>query len=84
MANTKGSTKTINDYLILLKNLEFSQKLQIISELSDSMIEENEEKDKDALFFSLCGKLKLDKDIDIFLNDIREARYFNRNREIDI
>jgi hypothetical protein len=40
MVTTKGSTRTIDDYLILLKNLEFSQKLQIISELSDSMIKE--------------------------------------------
>ena len=83
MINITGSTKTINDYLILLNNLDSSQKLRIISELSNSMVYEKEEKDKDKLFFSLCGKLQLDKDVDDFLNDIRKSRYFDSEREID-
>ena len=84
MSTLTSSTNILNSYLIFLKNLETSQKLKIISELSNSMINNEEEKKRDKKFFSLCGKLQLDQDVDEFLNDIRKARYFDADRKIDL
>jgi hypothetical protein len=67
--------KETDNYFILLKNLDIEQKLMLISDLSNSILEDQDEKEKK--FYSLCGKLDISQSVDDFLRDIRKSRCFN-------
>ena len=75
----KEMNKT-ESYFILLKNLDAAQKLTLISELSNSILEDQEEKEKK--FYNLCGKLNTKKSADEIIDDIRSSRYFESNRDV--
>ena len=76
----KKEANKINSYFMLLKNLDTTQKLTLISELSNSILEDQEEKEKK--FYSLCGKLDTKKSADELINDIRGSRYFESSRDV--
>lgn len=79
---TDIKNENTESYFLLLKNLEMAEKLKLISKLSDSILNDQDEKEK--IFFNLCGKLKLDISADNFINDIYNDRYFNQNRDINL
>lgn len=76
----KKKINKIDSYFMLLKNLDDTQKLTLISELSNSMLVDQEEKEKK--FYSLCGKLDTKKSAEELINDIRSSRYFESSRDV--
>jgi hypothetical protein len=71
-----------DDYFILLKNLDTQQKLRLISELSNSLLEDEGKKEK--LFYSLYGKLDIKQSADELIEQLRNERYFDSKKEIDL
>jgi len=71
-----------NIYFLLLKNLNKQQKLRLISELSNSLLEN--ETDREKLFYSLYGKLDIKQSADELIKQIQDERYFNSTKEISL
>jgi hypothetical protein len=65
-----------DEYFLLLKNLGRRQKLKLISELSNSLLETDSKQEEK--FYSLYGKLDIKESADELIQSIREARYFGR------
>lgn len=65
-----------DEYFLLLKNLERRQKLKLISELSNSLLETDSKQEE--RFYSLYGKLDIKESADELIQSIREARHFGR------
>ena len=69
------SNAVIEAYLALLKNLSQEDKLVLISRLSQSMIKEKPEDDELGMLF---GAFQSDKTAEQQIEEIRQARVFNR------
>lgn len=80
MADSKDIA--IENYFLFLKNLEDSQKLKLISKLSDSMISDQQENEQ--RFFSLCGKLDTKESADELIETIHNSRYFDSHKKISL
>ena len=65
-----------HEYFLLLKNLGRRQKLKLISELSNSLLETDSKQEE--IFYSLYGKLDIKESADELIQSIREARHFGR------
>ncbi len=75
--NMAGSNIIHSDeYFLLLKNLGRRQKLKLISELSNSLLETDSKQEEK--FYSLYGKLDIKESADELIQSIREARHFIR------
>lgn len=70
MANTHT-----NDYFMLLKNLDTHAKLVLISKLSESMMNNSNEK----VFYDCYGKLDTKESADDLIQNIQNSRQFYRD-----
>jgi hypothetical protein len=63
----------VNGYFLLIKNLDIKSKLNLISKISQSMIEEEKRKEK---FLNCFGAFKSEESADELINEIYKARKF--------
>ena len=66
----------VDDYFSLLKILSTDEKLKLISKISDSITENNQD---EINFFSCFGKFHSSKSADEIINEIYSSRQFNKN-----
>jgi hypothetical protein len=70
----------IGDYFLLLKNLSINEKLKLISKISDSI----SEKDEDEIrFYRSFGKFQSSKKADELIDFVYSSRHFN-NKNIQL
>lgn len=72
------NAKIIDSYFGLLKNLSSDAKLELIARLSNSM--KSSKKRKDNSLQSLYGTFISEKSAEELIDEIRQARTFNRKR----
>lgn len=77
-----SKTNVVDNYFLLLKNLSPDNKLELISKLSNSL--KNKELTDDISWKSLFGALKLDKNTDDFIEDLKKDRNFTNKEEINL
>lgn len=77
-----SKTNVVDNYFLLLKNLSPDNKLELISKLSNSL--KNKELTDDISWKSLFGALKLDKNTDDFIEDLKKDRNFTNKEEIKL
>jgi predicted metal-binding transcription factor (methanogenesis marker protein 9) len=78
MKATDLNINLIETYFGLLKNLSADSKLELIAKLSNSM--KSTKRTKDDSLKSLYGAFISKQSADEIINDIKQARTFNRNR----
>jgi len=66
----------VDIYIKILQHLNFEKRLELISKLSHTMIEETRFQSEN--FFQLYGAFDSDESADELINDIRSSRTFNR------
>ncbi|MEZ4848300.1 MAG: hypothetical protein R3B93_06705 [Bacteroidia bacterium] len=71
--------RLVNTYLELISQLGFNSKLELISRLSSSM--KKKKKSSDESFFNLFGSFSDERSAEEIINDIKNARTFNREIE---
>ncbi len=69
----------VDIYIKILQRLNFEKRLEVISRLSQSMMEEK--KSNAENFFSLYGAFNSDQTADELIEEIRASRTFNREIE---
>jgi hypothetical protein len=80
MATITLNNSSLKKYIDLLRKLDVKSKKKIVSELTDS-IKESEDEKKDNDFFSLFGSWSDERDSDAIIKDIRDSRINNRDIE---
>ena len=78
MKATDLNINLIETYFGLLKNLSADSKLELIAKLSNSM--KTTKRTKDDSLKSLYGAFISKQSADEIINDIKQARTFNRKR----
>lgn len=81
MESTKKDMGLVDDYFSALKNLNDLQKLELISKLTDSIKYSKLGSNNDVSLHSLYGSWASEKSADELIEEIKDARSFNRNRE---
>ena len=76
---SNSSNVLIDNYFGLLRGLSKETKLQLISKLSNSMIEKVDE--NESLVDRFFGAFKSEKSAEEIIKEIRESRTFNRTIE---
>ena len=71
----------ISNYIKLLKNLDITSKLTLISHLSNSILDEQEKIERKKRFYACFGAIETEESADEMINNIRDARVF-RDKEI--
>jgi hypothetical protein len=79
MASIPQNISIADYYFSFLKNLNSNSKLDLISQLSQSLKETD--KSKEASLQSLFGAYKSDETAEEIIAEIRASRVFNRNTE---
>lgn len=78
MKGTDLNINLIETYFGLLKNLSADSKLELIAKLSNSM--KTTKRTKDDSLKSLYGAFISKQSADEIINDLKQARTFNRKR----
>ncbi|MGQ2984480.1 hypothetical protein [Flavobacterium sp.] len=80
MATITLDNSSLKKYIDLLRKLDVKSRKKIVSELTDS-IKESEDEKKDNDFFSLFGSWNDKRDPDEIIKEIRDSRINNRDIE---
>jgi len=80
MKSTDMNTALMDNYYSLLKNLSHDNKLELIARLSKSMKSSKKAK-KEISLSSLYGSWISEQSADELINELKNARNFNRKRE---
>ena len=84
--NVKTTNSELREgYYVFLKNLTHNDKLKIISDLSDSMLDEEQElRDREADLQSAFNSFDTEGSAEELIKELRDSRCFDQSKKIDV